>query len=419
VFVEGQNRIEISEDLDDLTILHEASHAWFNGALFNGRWINEGFADTFASRSLSELGLGAWKPGDVSPTDAAAVKLNDWAFPGRIADEQTDAREQFGYDAAWTVVRSLVDDIGGDGMQEVLAAAEHGDIAYVGGGAAEHVTGPTDWRRLLDLVDERGDAAGADDLFRQWVVTDAEAGALDARADARTAYARLDAGAGDWAIPFAIRKPMSDWDFSSAGGLIGSAETVLRQRDAIAGFAGGLGVAPPTDLRSAFEGAAGSFDEALRIGAAELSAVQTVKAAADAVAAPRAPLVSLGLLGTDPEARLQAVFAAFSAGSPSAVADATALRGTILDAAGVGRSRVLDAIGIALVVVLLVVLAGALVWRRRRARAALVSAGSLPIAAEPTAAPPMANTASATLADQSAGAPAETPRPPATPGDAS
>ena len=30
VFFQGQDRIEISEDLDDLTIIHEASHAWFN-----------------------------------------------------------------------------------------------------------------------------------------------------------------------------------------------------------------------------------------------------------------------------------------------------------------------------------------------------------------------------------------------------
>jgi hypothetical protein len=40
-----------------------------------------------------------------------------------------------------------------------------------------------------------------------------------------------------------------------------------------------------------------------------------------------------------------------------------------------------------------------------------------PIASEPIAAVPMVDTASATLADQSAGALAETPRPPDTPGD--
>ena len=36
VFFQDQDKIEISEDLDDLTILHEASHAWFNGDLFDG-----------------------------------------------------------------------------------------------------------------------------------------------------------------------------------------------------------------------------------------------------------------------------------------------------------------------------------------------------------------------------------------------
>jgi hypothetical protein len=290
-----------------------------------------------------------------------------------------------------------------------------------------------------------GHARSADDLFRRWVVADADATVLDTRAAARAAYARLADEARDWAIPLAIRQPLSDWSFASVGGLVTSAETVLRQRDAIAGFAGGLGIAPPTDLRSAFEHAASSFDEAIGIGAAELRGVQTVEAAADAVAAPRAPLVSLGLLGTDPEARLGAVLAAFSAGLPSAAADAAALRQTIVDAADVGRERLLDGIGVAVIVVLLLVLASGLLWRRRRARLAvqpvegpsIVPAvavepaamaveppamavesttaepvGVAPTAVEPapeaigldpTAGRPMADTASATLADQSAG----------------
>ena len=70
VFFQGQDRIEISEDLDDLTIIHEASHAWFNGDLFDGRWINEGFADTYAARALDALGTSGWAPetGRARPT---------------------------------------------------------------------------------------------------------------------------------------------------------------------------------------------------------------------------------------------------------------------------------------------------------------------------------------------------------------
>ena len=44
------DEITISENLDDLTIVHEASHAWFNSRLFTDRWINEGLAEEYASR---------------------------------------------------------------------------------------------------------------------------------------------------------------------------------------------------------------------------------------------------------------------------------------------------------------------------------------------------------------------------------
>ena len=121
VFILDESRIEISEDLDDLTILHEASHAWFNGGLFQGRWINEGFADTFAARTLDGVGIGGWEPKSVDPTDAAAVRLMTWEHPGRIVDNEADAREQYGYEASWTVVRSLLAEIGDDAMRDVLA----------------------------------------------------------------------------------------------------------------------------------------------------------------------------------------------------------------------------------------------------------------------------------------------------------
>ena len=62
VFYADEDRIEISEDLDELTIIHEATHAWFNGGLFSGRWINEGLADEYASRVLDEVSDGGFDP---------------------------------------------------------------------------------------------------------------------------------------------------------------------------------------------------------------------------------------------------------------------------------------------------------------------------------------------------------------------
>ena len=152
VFYTDEDRIEISEDLDELTIIHEASHAWFNSNLWVGRWINEGFADEYAARVLDEVSIGGLRPDTVSPTSDGAIELNLWTHPGRIADADTDQREHFGYEASWTVVRTLLDEIGEESMRAVLAASNANQAAYRGAGETETVTIKNDWRRFLDLL---------------------------------------------------------------------------------------------------------------------------------------------------------------------------------------------------------------------------------------------------------------------------
>ena len=57
------DEITISEDLDDVTIIHEASHAWFNRDLFDARWITEGLAETYAAQVVDALGRRRAGPG--------------------------------------------------------------------------------------------------------------------------------------------------------------------------------------------------------------------------------------------------------------------------------------------------------------------------------------------------------------------
>jgi len=377
VFFEGQNRIEISEDLDDLTILHESSHAWFNGDLFDGRWINEGFADTFASRSLDAIGLGGFVPGTVHPTDKAAVKLNDWVFPGRIVDDETDAREQFGYDAAWTVVRSIATEVGPDKMRDVLAAAENHQIAYVGAGTPETVAGRTDWRRLLDLLDERGHSRTADELFRRWVVNEADTELLDQRIAARTNYASLLEESGDWLPPMYVRDSLAGWRFDEAAARIDKARDVIAKRDELAAIAGRLGVAPPTDGRTAYQTATDSLDAAGALVDREIQDGRLAEAAAAAVAAPRDTVEMVGLMGTTPAAQLEAVRAAFSSGATTTATDAAALSALMAGAADVGRDRLIAAAVVVLVAIALLVLL-ILVVRARRRRRSFV--GPVPVA---------------------------------------
>ena len=87
------DEIRISEDLDDQTILHEASHAWFDHAFIDERWILEGLAEEYAARARAQLGYeGPDGPDPVAPDDAAAFPLDEWPAPGRIDDKATAER---------------------------------------------------------------------------------------------------------------------------------------------------------------------------------------------------------------------------------------------------------------------------------------------------------------------------------------
>jgi len=271
-FIPSEQRIEIGEDLDDHTIIHEASHAWFNGALFDARWIDEGLADTYAVRTLDSLGLpDDRKPGPVSPTDKAAVRLADWVHPGRITDTATEAREQYGYDASQAVITLLVADVGPDGMRRVFEAAQTHQIAYVGAGTPETVSGDNDWRRFLDLLDELGHSTAADELFRQWVVDGTQTQSLDDRVTARAAYADLVGVSAGWKVPFFVRQPMSDWDFATAETRIADARTFIDRKVEIEAGAGLLQLTPSADLQDAYEDARDSLDNANRMADNEIA----------------------------------------------------------------------------------------------------------------------------------------------------
>lgn len=341
-FYTTEDLIEISEDLDELTIIHEASHGWFNSRLFVGRWINEGFADEYSARVLDEVSVGGLRPRSLSPTSEGAVRLNEWRHPGRIADEETDAREAFGYEASWIVIRDLVEEIGEDGMREVFAAADARTTAYVGAGEPEEVTIANDWRRFLDLLEEVGGSTDAEDRFRRWVVSPGQEADLDARARARDAYAELVEAGDGWLPGWAVRDPLGRWQFARATEQIAAAEEVLATRDEIAEVATGLGVAPPPALEAAYEGAEESFIEAQALADEQLAVARALRDSADTVAAERDPFTALGLVGEDPAAELEAAKAAFASGETDEAASGAAAIETLFEGADdTGRTRAL------------------------------------------------------------------------------
>ncbi len=394
----AHDEITISEDLDDLTIVHEASHAWFNSHLFTERWITEGLADEYASRVLAATGATKPAPGKVKPTAKVAFPLSQWPPPAPIADSQSDAREQYGYDAAWTVVRAIVKSAGPAGMRRVFKAAADGTTAYVGAGAPERTRLPNDWRRFLDLTEELGGATGVADLMATWVVPAGSRADLAARATARDEYRALVTAGDGWAAPTVVRMDLDRWAFDEAEPLMAEAQSILTQRDATATLAASLGLTVPGQLERAYESAsdASALDATSTLATSTEVSLEAVQAASRDASAPRDWLVSLGLSGKDPDAELVAARSAWESGDLHTATDqATLVSGTIAVAAEAGRGRAI-VIGSGVAIVLLLIALVALAYRqRRRQRARRLAAvpaglGSAAAGAAPSSPAPVA-----------------------------
>ncbi len=372
--------IQISEDLDEHVIVHEAAHAWFNRGMFAQRWITEGLADAYAASVVAALNDGKpLDPEPVGPFDRVAFRLNAWPPPSRI-DDDTSKSEAYGYDASWTVMRDLVNEMTEARMRDVFDAAAAETLTYVGAGPAETSDLSRDWRGFLDLTEDVGGSTEATALFEKWVVTTTEKPELAARATARARYKALVETGGDWLPGIVIRKPMGGWKFKDAEGAMASAETVVADRDGLRAIVTELGLAFPAALEPAYELADSSDDlAALDARIADwVTATASLRAARDALAVEREPLVVLGLYGSQPDAGYASGLSAWAAGDDAgAVSGSAATMAALAGAAEIGRSRAIQA-GLAVIVAMLVVLLVAIVatWlvSRYRRRAPVAAA---------------------------------------------
>ena len=379
IFYEPESEIRITEDPNELVVLHEASHAWFNGNLAAERWINEGLADEYAARTLARLGVTGYSPGTLDRRAKEAFALNEWPEPRPVSDDQTEARERYGYRASWHVVRTLVGEIGEAGMRNVLKAAAADEIAYVGEGAPETVTGApgADWRIFLDLLEERGASTTASSVFERWVVAAADAKTLDLRRDTRQAYEELVEKGGTWLPPYSLRLHMANWNFAAANDRITVAEEVLDERDEIAALARSLSVVPSDKLEDVYEGRSGELVAAARLADEQLATLQEMDGAADRAAAPREPIAVLGLVGDSPESALAQARQNFERDDlPGARAAASRATQLLESAAQTGFDRA--RLALAFLLLLVVAAAAFIVVRRRRRPAAVEAPATLP-----------------------------------------
>ncbi len=364
LFDPAARQILVSYTASPSVVLHEVAHAWFNGTLVADRWAAEAFASYYASRAATALKLKLADPVLTDALKASALPLNAW---GPLGSASADA-EAYGYAASFSLAQAVAARAGEAGLQAVWSRAAARTGAYQPAAGSETVEGPPDWRGLLDLLE---DATGQrfDDLWRTWVARPDDLALLDARAEARAAYAKAVTDAGAWSLPRQIREELRAWQFDAATRDIAAAEAIIAQRADLEAAARSIGVTVPRTVQTAFEGGA-SLAAAATEANAELVTLEAIRqaAATDPAANPSAPdtLVAVGLIGVDPAAELAAARAAFEASDlESAIRDASTAADHWTQAADRGRAR--------LVSLGLLALALLLVWRtivlyRRRPR---------------------------------------------------
>jgi len=356
--------IQLRFDADAFTALHEASHAWFNGTLFEDRWILEAFASHYAEEVGSELGFELLLF-ELTPEIAeAAFPLNDWLDP--TFDDA--AREDYAYAATPEVAAEIAALAGAEGLQEVWRAADADRLAYAAADddARSAVDAePESWKRLLDLL-ENITGADYDPVWTEWIVNDAQAQLLEDREATRSTYEATVSAARGWTLPRTTRVHMGTWDFAAAEKELHAAIEIFDQRATLETRAASLDLDLTLQLRSAFEddGLGAARSEA----AEQLGALNAIENASDALAADWQIVEQVGLIGERPPSTALAdardAFESGADGETVSSADAAIDQRRAADQRG--RTRVAVVGGALLGIDLLSM--GILALRRRRRR---------------------------------------------------
>jgi hypothetical protein len=370
LFDPTEGRVEIAYYAGNLVVLHEAAHAWFNGALLADRWANEAFASYYAAAAARDLEVRVAPDTltDDTPKGEADVEpldLNAWGPVGTL----DAAAEDQAYAASYDLAVLIAERAGEDGLREVWAAAADEVGAYQPSwGVTERVEGAPDWRGLLDLLEESGEAT-YDDLWRTWVARPDDLPLLDARAAARTRLAEVTEQAEDWRLPRQIRDAMRAWQFDYATILLDGAATILAGRDEVAAVAAAAGLTPSDTLEIAFEDDDG-FDDATTDIQAQLEVLDRYQQARALRPTDPSPLTALGLWGTAPEAALADAAEAYERGdlaSAATSADTAAAIWTDAERVGTGRAGSLFALILAAIIAItMLVMSIRRRYRRRR-----------------------------------------------------
>ena len=360
----GSGEVAVAYDAPPFTILHQVAHVWLDDRLVDERWIAEGFASGVAASAAAELEVDL--PFDVA---ARAAELEEAAFPlvswgvGEASAEQ----EAWAYAASWDLAAQLTERVGSDAVRQAWRRIADGVNPYapVGDGPATvpGVGAPAaDSRRLLDQLEAVSGTELAD-LFAARVFDAAAAAQLEARAEARAAFASLLAAAADWGAPEPIRNHMAGWRFGEAAAAIGEAIDWLADRDTLLAAVEDAGLALPQRLRDRYatDGGGPEAREELAAEAAIVAAYVSVLREQEADPSFFERVGGLG--GRDPSLLLADARTQFSQGDlAGAAASVEAARAALASAEADGIVRLAS---VAAVLVVIVAVAITLIRRRR------------------------------------------------------
>ncbi len=367
----------VSYFADPFVILHEAAHMWFNSNLLGDRWAQEGFASYYAQQVVDRLGYPDHAPGLTARMRQNAVPLNDWA----TASQPNSPINAYLYGASLAVASQVATDAGNGGMAVVWSAIRSNMAAFqpANGDQTESSTGATDWRRLLDLLEQRTGHSFTS-VWHDWIVDPSQESLLLQRDAAIAGYDAAQKVAGTWNLPPQIRRALDAWQFGQAIAFVGEARDILAHRDQIATRSRDEQTTPPATLRTAFEslpiGAAG--DEAT----SELAVLNELSDARQAQTNAGEAARAVGLLGADPEADLNSARQAFAKGDLShAISLAAKARAAWENADSTAQVRIFGGL-LALAGGLLLVLV--IVWTRGAGPWRTVGSAALPAVAAGT-----------------------------------
>jgi hypothetical protein len=335
--------IEVGEELNDHVVLHELAHSWFNRTYFTDRWMSEGLAEEYSSRAQVLIGQTTKDPEAVDVKGEGAQPLSSWGHPNGRKTKADEAQENYGYNTSFHVFHELLKEIDTPKMAAVYDSVVKELNPYQRPGEPVRTTQKTDWKRLLDLVQEVGGSGKAEDLFRTYVLTPSQAEGLSVRAAARAAYSDFKQAIGSWAMPVVVPAWMSDWKFADVTEFMTRAKATLARRDALDVEAAANNLTVKADLQKRFESATAltSFDDMDKVIEAQLAAIHRLAKVQPLVVAPRDFYQRVGLRGERPDIDFDAARAAFNEGHPGeATVRADEVAALIGSASQVGKAKV-------------------------------------------------------------------------------